>query len=80
MKVLRNFAMVLAVPIVLAACASEVSTVMSRVVIVRAGFPDGGVEKARVLAEAECRKQGLSARVQTVDSPRYVFECVQAGS
>lgn len=42
-----------------------------------------GVEKALVLAQAECERQGLSARVQSVTSPitdRYIFECVRLGS
>jgi hypothetical protein len=38
-----------------------------------------GVEKALVLAEAECAKKGLSARIQAITNPntdRYIFECV----
>ena len=64
-------------------CAAEVTSAAGRTVIVRAGFPDMGIEKALALAEAECNKQGLSARVQAVTSPmtdRYIFECVRLGN
>lgn len=66
----------------LAGCAAEVTSAAGRTVIVRAGVPDIGVEKALGLAENECAKRGLSARVQSVTSPttdRYIFECVRAG-
>jgi hypothetical protein len=49
-------------------------------VVVRAGFPDMGIEKALLLADQECMKKGLSARTQQVTSPssdRYIFECVK---
>jgi hypothetical protein len=65
----------------LSGCATEITTATDRTVIVRAGFPDMGVEKALGLADAECAKRGLSARVQQVTSPttdRYIFECVKS--
>ena len=50
-----------------------------RAVVVRAAIPDIGVEQALPLAEAECQKQGKSARAQKITSPssnKYIFECV----
>lgn len=70
-----------AVAAALAGCATEITSSHGRTVIVRAGFPDMGPEKATGLAEAECAKRGLSARVQALTSPtnkRYVFECVRS--
>lgn len=64
-----------------AGCATQVTSATDRTVIVRAGFPDMGVEKALLAADAECQKRGLSARVQQVTSPttdRYIFECMRA--
>jgi len=66
----------------LTGCAAEVTSSSGRTVVVRAGVPDMGVEKALALAEAECAKRGLSARVQSLTSPitdRYIFECVRLG-
>jgi hypothetical protein len=67
----------------LGACtAPQVTSSSGRTVVVRAGSPDMGVEKALELANAECAKQGLSARVQMVTSAttdRYIFECVRGG-
>lgn len=63
----------------LVGCAVQVTSAGGRTVIVRAGIPDIGVEKALSLAQSECKKQGLSARVQSVTSAttdRYIFECV----
>ncbi len=71
-----------AIAAALAGCATEITSSHGRTVIVRAGFPDMGPEKATGLAEAECRKRGLSARVQAITGPtsdRYVFECVSGG-
>lgn len=62
-------------------CATEVTSSTGRTVIVRAGFPDIGPEKALGLANVECAKQGLLARIQVLTSPmsdRYVFECVRS--
>ena len=76
MNALSKFAFFAAVIMNLSGCATEVTSATGRTVIVRAGFPDMGVEKALELAEAECRKQGLSARVQAVTSPttdKYIF-------
>lgn len=70
-----------AVAAALAGCATEITSSHGRTVIVRAGFPDMGPEKATGLAEVECAKRGLSARVQALTGPtsdRYVFECVPA--
>lgn len=66
----------------LVGCAAQVTSSAGRTVIVRAGVPDMGVEAALGLANAECAKQGLSARVQAVTGPtsdRYIFECVKLG-
>lgn len=53
-----------------------------RTVEVWAGIPDIGVEKALELANAECVKRGLTARIQAVTSPAYSykFECVPLGT
>ena len=62
-------------------CATQATAVTDRTVVVQAGFPDIGVEKALALADKECVKRGLSARVQQVTSPttdRYIFECVKS--
>jgi hypothetical protein len=72
--------LLLAAVFVLTACATQVTAVTDRTVVVRAGFPDMGIEKALLLADQECMKKGLSARTQQVTSPssdRYIFECVK---
>ena len=63
----------------LAGCAAKVTASNGRTVIVRAAVPDMGVEKALMLADAECAKQNLAASVQSVSNPnsdRYIFMCV----
>lgn len=71
----------IALSIALAGCATEkITAVTGRTVVVRAGFPDLGVEKALILADQECAKRDLSARVQQITSPttdKYIFECVK---
>lgn len=60
-------------------CAAQVTSSTPSTVVVRAGVPDMGVEKALDLAEAECAKRNLSARVRSVTSPntdRYIFDCI----
>jgi len=71
----------LAAVLLMTACATQVTAVTDRTVVVRAGFPDMGIEKALLLADQECMKKGLSARTQQVTSPnsdRYIFECVKS--
>jgi len=71
----------LAAMLLITACATQVTAVTDRAVVVRAGFPDMGIEKALLLADQECMKKGLSARTQQVTSPssdRYIFECVKS--
>lgn len=80
MKSTAKFATIISVALALVSCAAEVTSSGGRTVIVRAGIPDMGLEKALTLANAECAKQGLSARVQMLTgatSDRYVFECVK---
>lgn len=75
-----KFATIISVALGLVACAAEITSSGGRTVIVRAGFPDMGIEKALTLANVECAKQGLAARVQAMTSAtsdRYVFECVK---
>lgn len=63
----------------LSACAAQITSSAGRTVIIQAGFPDIGVDKALNLADAECAKRGLSARIQALTGPtsdRYIFECV----
>ena len=60
-------------------CAAQVTSSTPSTVIVRASVPDTGVEKALELAEVECAKRKLSARVHSVTSPntdRYIFDCI----
>ena len=48
-------------------------------VVIKAAIPDMGVEQALPLAEAECKKYGLNARLQSLTGPttdRYIFACV----
>ena len=74
-----NLFLVLAV-VTMNGCAAQVTSSTPSTVVVRAGFPDMGVEKALELAEAECAKRGLSARVRSVTTPitdRYIFDCVK---
>lgn len=69
--------------IFLSSCAPVVTSSGGRTVIVKAGFPDMGVEKALQLANDECGKLKLSARVQSITTPtsdRYIFECVAVGN
>jgi len=49
--------------LLITACATQVTAVTDRTVVVRAGFSDLGVEKALALADQECAKRDLSARV-----------------
>jgi uncharacterized lipoprotein YajG len=63
----------------LTACAAKVTAATDRMVIVRAAVPDMGVEKALVIADAECAKRGRAAVVQSVTNPntdKYIFSCV----
>ena len=83
MKFFCSVALAIFLSIATVGCATQVTSASGRTVIVRAGFPDMGVEKALALAEVECNKQGLYARVQGVTSPttdRYIFECVLLGN
>jgi len=83
MKTIGAIAVISTLLTTVSGCATQVTSASGRTVVVRAGFPDMGVEKALNLAEAECNKQGLSARVQSVTSPttdRYIFECVKLGN
>jgi len=64
----------------IAGCAAQITSSTPGTVVVRAGVPDMGVEKALELAEVECAKRGLSARVHSVTSPnsdRYIFDCAK---
>lgn len=79
---MRSAILAAAAAATIAGCATEITSSHGRTVIVRAGFPDVGPEKATGLADAECRKRGLSARLQSLTGPasdRYVFECVSGG-
>lgn len=64
----------------LSGCAAQVTSSTGRTVVVKAAKPDTGVDKALALANAECAKMGLSARVQIIPTPnsdQYIFECVK---
>jgi uncharacterized protein YcfL len=74
---------VIAVAVALAGCSipPKITAVTDRTVVVRGATPDDGVEAPLALANAECAKRGLSARVMQVSSPstdRYIFECVRS--
>ena len=60
------------VPVLITACAAQVTTAGRRTVIVRSGFPDMGLENALVPAQMECEKVGLAARVQSVTQRRRI--------
>lgn len=70
---------ILLLAFVITGCAAQVTSSTPSTVVVRAGVPDMGVEKALELAETECAKRKLSARVRSVTSPntdRYIFDCI----
>jgi len=72
--------LLIALAFALTGCAAQVTAAGGRTVVVDAGFPDPGLEKAIAMADAECQKRGLSARVQAITNPtsnKYVFECVR---
>jgi uncharacterized protein YcfL len=65
--------------ITLTGCAAEVTSSTKSTVVIKAAIPDMGVEKALELAEAECGKKQMSARIRSVTSPitdRYIFDCI----
>ncbi|MBS1217954.1 MAG: hypothetical protein H6R21_1087 [Proteobacteria bacterium] len=65
--------------IFLSGCAAEITAATPRAVIVKAGLPDRGIEKALALADAECSKHGRRARPVDPMPPgsgRYVFDCI----
>jgi hypothetical protein len=65
--------------ILLSGCAAQVTSSTPRTVVVKAGFPDGGLEKALALADAECGKIGRRARPVYPIAPgtdRYAFDCI----
>ena len=61
-------------------CTTAVTVATSGTVVVRAGFPDMGPEKATALAEKECNKNGKAAELVSMTSPttdRYIFKCTK---
>ena len=79
MKLIRVNFLVLVLVFLTSGCAAQVTSSTPSTVVVRASVPDTGVEKALELAEAECAKRNLSARVRSVTSPttdRYIFDCI----
>ena len=65
--------------IALTGCAAQVTSSTKSTVVIKAAIPDMGVEKALEMAEAECGKKQLSARVRSLTSPttdRYIFDCI----
>lgn len=66
---------------VLVGCSTQPTVTSSSegTVVIKAAIPDMGVEQALPLADAECKKYGLKARLQSLTSPitdRYIFACV----
>ncbi len=65
--------------ILLSGCAAQITGATPLAVIVKAGFPDKGIEQALALADAECGKYGRRARPVDPMPPstdRYVFDCI----
>ncbi len=76
---MKNSISFLGILIFLTGCATEIATATPRTVVVKAGFPDRGVEKALAVADAECGKHGRRARPVYPIPPgtdRYVFDCI----
>jgi hypothetical protein len=74
----KNF--IFSAAVFLSGCATEITATTGATVVVRAGFPDIGVERALVLADAECQRNKKSAVVVSLTSSntdKYIFECVR---
>jgi hypothetical protein len=62
--------------ILLSGCGAELISSSDKLIVVQAGRSD--VDKAQDLAEAECLKRGLHARLTTrVSGNQYGFDCVR---
>jgi hypothetical protein len=62
--------------LVLSGCAAQVLSAGERTVVIKARSNDVG--SAQALAEAECSKRGLHARLSIKASPdKYVFDCIE---
>jgi hypothetical protein len=66
----------LAMILVLSGCAAQVLSEGERTVVIKARSDD--VASAQALAEAECNKRGLHARLSIKVSPeKFVFDCIE---
>ena len=77
----RNYLVVAFSAVTMLGCSTQPTVTSSSegTVVIKSGIPDAGVEQALPLAEAECKKYGLKARLQSLTSPttdRYIFACV----
>lgn len=62
--------------LILSGCASQVISSSNRTVVVRAGTQR--VSEAQSLADAECQKHGLHARLSMkAGSNQFVYDCVE---
>lgn len=68
--------------ILIAGCATqmpaEVTSASDSMVVIKAAVPDKGVEDVIPIAESECRKYGLKARIYSTTNPnsnKYIFNC-----
>ena len=77
----RNLAAIVFSVVTMLGCSTQPTVTSSSegTVVIKAAIPDMGVEQALPLAEAECKKHGLKARLQSLTGPttdRYIFACV----
>jgi hypothetical protein len=62
--------------LMLSGCAAQVLSAGERTVVIKARSDD--VASAQALAETECSKHGLHARLSIQASPvKYVFDCIE---
>jgi hypothetical protein len=65
-----------ALALVLSGCATQVLSAGERTVVIKARSNDDA--NAQALAEKECNKRGLHARLSIKASPiKYVFDCIK---
>lgn len=80
MKVIASSILISSI-VALTGCATQPTVTSSSegTVVIKSAIPDRGVEQVLPMAEAECKKYGLKARLQSVTTPqtdRYIFACI----
>ncbi|MDP2823806.1 MAG: hypothetical protein Q8O52_14165 [Sulfuritalea sp.] len=78
---MKQYSLILVAVATVLGCSAQPTVTSSSegTVVIKAAIPDMGVEQALPLAEAECKRYGLKARVQSLTGPttdRYIFACV----